>query len=566
VGTCAYGLHFHALDGAHGSPEGRALLEASERVFRSGVLSGSLWAVHLLFFPDATRLVQWLAARMPDRALRELTEARNTILDVSRSLIRHWHAVKEAGAAAGVTAAPAPAAGGEAEAEGKAPEGKAPEKPRAIGIEPGSFLGLLLGNSRRSFDDDTAVAQSNTFILGERAVAAGPAHLSIAPRLHVPGGPGLTLAGPFSHLPSLPPQPATRRPPTRWPTPSGPSPPTRACRLGAGGAKRNGARQAAALPPPASRDGLVLTLPAPMLLTRRAGARAGGGRRIRPGPRRDVRRPGGGALPLHRGDHEGGDAAVSTGRAQGRQFAGAPRAQARTCPSTPAGHFPNSPLAFADAQPSPASPFPQIPRRHHDPQGGQQARGLRAAAGRRRAARRDDPHRHLLPAPRRGRVAGGGGVPARALHAGEGRAWAHDGPAGCGTPCFLQRQGRYELEQALTAALPSPAPPRRPRRRAPRSPRACRWRSRSRPSALARGCASATASRSRRRRSRSCASSSASPSTSSRAWSHCARRTTSRYPPRTACAAASRSAREARSRRRRAPHPRHFQAPPLQGF
>jgi hypothetical protein len=49
-------------------------VEASERVFRSGMLSGSLWAVNLLFFPDATRLVQWLAARMPDQALKDLTE------------------------------------------------------------------------------------------------------------------------------------------------------------------------------------------------------------------------------------------------------------------------------------------------------------------------------------------------------------------------------------------------------------------------------------------------------------------------------------------------------------
>ena len=49
-------------------------MEASERVFRSGMLSGSLWAVNLLFFPDATRLVQWLTARMPDQALKDLTE------------------------------------------------------------------------------------------------------------------------------------------------------------------------------------------------------------------------------------------------------------------------------------------------------------------------------------------------------------------------------------------------------------------------------------------------------------------------------------------------------------
>jgi hypothetical protein len=49
---------------------------AVQRFFASGLLSGTTWGRLLLLFPDAKGLVQWLAAAMPDQALRDLTEVR----------------------------------------------------------------------------------------------------------------------------------------------------------------------------------------------------------------------------------------------------------------------------------------------------------------------------------------------------------------------------------------------------------------------------------------------------------------------------------------------------------
>lgn len=136
VGTCAYGVDFRTMDGPHadtGDDEAHRLITASQRFFESGLLSGTAWGRLLLLFPDAKAAVQWLAARLPDQPLLDLTEARATIFAV-------------------------PARGG------------APSKDsgRGVpGISPGSFLGLLLDGDRaaRHFDDSTVVAQGAGFIL-----------------------------------------------------------------------------------------------------------------------------------------------------------------------------------------------------------------------------------------------------------------------------------------------------------------------------------------------------------------------------------------------------------------
>jgi hypothetical protein len=77
VGTCAYGIDFHTMDdrgGAQGQ-EGEQLVRASQRIFEAGLLSGSAWGRPLLLFPDAERVVAWLAARLPDQALLDVTQA-----------------------------------------------------------------------------------------------------------------------------------------------------------------------------------------------------------------------------------------------------------------------------------------------------------------------------------------------------------------------------------------------------------------------------------------------------------------------------------------------------------
>ncbi|GBF88848.1 cytochrome P450 [Raphidocelis subcapitata] len=180
VGTCAYGIDFHTMDapGRASGAEGAQLVQASQRIFEAGLLSGSAWGRPLLLFPDAERVVAWLAARLPDQALVDVTQARKTIVNVSRGLIRSWRTARggcspaPSAAPAAAAAKPAPRAppaaapAAAADAPGRDQGGKRPGG--ATGIAPGSFLGLMLegnGGGRGGFDDDTVIAQSNTFIL-----------------------------------------------------------------------------------------------------------------------------------------------------------------------------------------------------------------------------------------------------------------------------------------------------------------------------------------------------------------------------------------------------------------
>lgn len=192
VGTCAYGINFHTMDEApQGEVEGSKLVQASQRVFEfAGMLSGSGWARQLLFFPDAAWMVQWLAARLPDQRLKDLTQARNTIVSVSRNLVNQWRTTRSHPCAPSTPApykisavspraSPVPSPGD----TGVTPDQKVPvSKPAlAAGIAPGSFLGLLMDNNKRgTFDDDIVIAQSNTFILAGYETTAN----SISMTLH----------------------------------------------------------------------------------------------------------------------------------------------------------------------------------------------------------------------------------------------------------------------------------------------------------------------------------------------------------------------------------------------
>jgi len=67
--------HTHSLTHAHAPLSSLKQVQASQRVFEfAGMLSGSVWARQLLFFPDAAWMVQWLAARLPDQRLKDLTQ------------------------------------------------------------------------------------------------------------------------------------------------------------------------------------------------------------------------------------------------------------------------------------------------------------------------------------------------------------------------------------------------------------------------------------------------------------------------------------------------------------
>ncbi|KAI8476255.1 MAG: cytochrome P450, CYP711 clan [Monoraphidium minutum] len=114
VGTTAFGIDLHTQDDPHSNAgaEGHRLVSASQRVFSSSsIVTGSRYQPLLLMFPRAARGVQWLAARLPDRSLIELTKARGVIRDTSMGLIHNWRAARApAGAPAGAGTAPADAA------------------------------------------------------------------------------------------------------------------------------------------------------------------------------------------------------------------------------------------------------------------------------------------------------------------------------------------------------------------------------------------------------------------------------------------------------------------------
>ena len=101
VGTTAFGIDFGSLGGAR-HEEGRRLVDASATVFSSSsIVSGSLYQPLLLMFPKAQRLVKWLAARLPDRRLVDITAARRVVRGTSLRLIEDWRAARRAGAGAG---------------------------------------------------------------------------------------------------------------------------------------------------------------------------------------------------------------------------------------------------------------------------------------------------------------------------------------------------------------------------------------------------------------------------------------------------------------------------------
>lgn len=194
VGTTAFGIDLHTMDDPSSDTyeQGHKLLNASARVFSSSsFVNGSAYQPLLLMFPRAQQAVKWVAARMPDYALVELTKARRVIREVSSGLISNWRAANAAAVSAppmhaGDEDAPdapatAAAAGGRDQAPKTAAGGSEDEiaaaKRRAgLGVAPGSFLGLLLGARERGtekggekgaekFSDAQIIAQANTFIL-----------------------------------------------------------------------------------------------------------------------------------------------------------------------------------------------------------------------------------------------------------------------------------------------------------------------------------------------------------------------------------------------------------------
>eukprot|EP00775_Hariotina_reticulata_P006333 gene6333-6567_t len=216
VGSTAYGVDFHTMpDDASSCEEvsaGVRLMQACQTVFSAGGLSrGSVYLLLNAMFPKLP-LVSWLARNFPDKRLVTFVEARNSIRDVSSELIGHWrhdHSV-EVTASAGNGCVPA--AVEPTMADGSAPstdqpiietisatvdptdrapagphrhagddtrdqapkttaanQGKGVRRAAGLGIQPGSFLGLMLSARNRAsgnhLTDVQVIAQSNTFIL-----------------------------------------------------------------------------------------------------------------------------------------------------------------------------------------------------------------------------------------------------------------------------------------------------------------------------------------------------------------------------------------------------------------
>lgn len=167
VGGCAYGVEFHALSGDAAPPSapGPALAQAcKDFFFTSTTQNGSKWGLAIALLPTAAPFLVPLAHRFPDKPLQRISGSRTTILNTSNALIADWRAanpVEEQGPDA-IAAASKAGKGG------------------LSGIEPGSFLGLMLEAQARAvraslkaanpqavpaMTDTTIAAQTNTFIL-----------------------------------------------------------------------------------------------------------------------------------------------------------------------------------------------------------------------------------------------------------------------------------------------------------------------------------------------------------------------------------------------------------------
>jgi len=146
-------------DGA--SPDGKRLVEAARTIFANGSLtSGSGWQALLIMFPLGTPLWKALAARFPDKKLREVDAAREVVRASAAALVqrqRRREAEAEADAAEAAAVKGGHDDGGDADGGGardqvssaadKAPPpGQKKHRPSPIssGVLPGSFLSNLL--------------------------------------------------------------------------------------------------------------------------------------------------------------------------------------------------------------------------------------------------------------------------------------------------------------------------------------------------------------------------------------------------------------------------------------
>lgn len=182
VGSAAYGVDFHLLDGGKAPPSAAAppavgspvpaagaaggeggkewlkLVQAAQDMFSSAEIGSAtryLVAAHLM--PVMVPFIKVMAALLPDERYRRLIRARTTLRNCSQSLIDATRGIQSRGGGA-QQPSPPPSPG----------SSSGPHGGRPVGVAPGSFLGLLLAardQQGHALSDRQMAAQANVFTL-----------------------------------------------------------------------------------------------------------------------------------------------------------------------------------------------------------------------------------------------------------------------------------------------------------------------------------------------------------------------------------------------------------------
>ncbi|EIE24557.1 cytochrome P450 [Coccomyxa subellipsoidea C-169] len=161
VGTTAFGVELRTQEGEKGlnSEEAERLVWAAQSIFATSSVKASIYTQPGAIMPFLDPLMRVLARHFPDAGLKTAIKARHILRDTVADLVRETRQREAAGAtaAAKITAEP-----GAAPAAGEA-------RKKARGVQPGSFLNLMINSkhesSGRAVTNDEATAQAFTFLL-----------------------------------------------------------------------------------------------------------------------------------------------------------------------------------------------------------------------------------------------------------------------------------------------------------------------------------------------------------------------------------------------------------------
>ncbi|CAL8467564.1 g7102 [Coccomyxa elongata] len=160
VGTAAFGVELRTQEGEKGmnSEEAERLVWAAQTIFATNSVRASIYTAPGALLPFLDPLMRLLAHYFPDAGLTRAIKARHILRDTVRELVKETRQREAAGVsptASGAPGGPAPSA--------------AEARKKARGVQPGSFLNLMINSKHESsgqtVSDAEATAQAFTFLL-----------------------------------------------------------------------------------------------------------------------------------------------------------------------------------------------------------------------------------------------------------------------------------------------------------------------------------------------------------------------------------------------------------------